>query len=303
MSPSPRHVEYRPATHDDYDAVVDFTEQTWSDLEVEVSDYLPDVYHDWIEGEDRRTIVADAGEEIAGIAQVVMLSSWEGWAQGMRVNPAFRGDGIGRGINDHLFEWARDQGATVVRNMVFSWNQAGLGQSRALGYEPVTEFRWLHPEPDASAVDDVDAYRGSPDAAWTYWTTSDARTHLRGLALDPDESWALRDLTRAMLTRASDTDRLLTVTDDRTRALSYLSRVDDSETEGRLAEYGAGAWADLDAGRELLGAIAADAATRDADTVRVLVPETPQYVSDGARLRAEIAQNPDFVFAADLSGR
>lgn len=303
MSPSPSSVTYRPATHDDYDAVVDFTEETWSGLEVEVSDYLPDVYHDWIDGDDRRTIVADAGDEIAGIAQLVMLSSWEGWAQGMRVNPAFRGEGIGRGINDRLFEWARDQGATVVRNMVFSWNQAGLGQSRALGYEPVTEFRWLHPEPDSAAVGNLDAYRGSPEAAWTYWTTSEARTHLGGLTLDRDESWALRDLTRSMLARASNADRLLTVTDeDGTRALSYLTRLNSTETDGQLAEYGVGAWTDLAAGRELLDAIAADAATRDADTVRVLVPETPGYVSDGARLRTEIAENPEFVFAADLSG-
>lgn len=301
MSRSTEEIEYRPATEDDYDAVVAFTEQTWSDLDVEVSDYLPDVYHDWIDGEGRQTIVADAGADIAGIAQLVMLSPWEGWAQGMRVNPAFRGEGIGRGINDRLFAWARDRGATVVRNMVFSWNQAGLGQSRALGYEPVTEFRWLHPDPDPTAVDDLDAYRNSPEAAWTYWTTSAARDHLRGLALDPDESWALRELTQSMLARASDDGRLLTVTDDGTRALSYLSRVDEGESDERLVEYGVGAWADLDAGRQLLDAIAADAATRDADTVRVLIPETAQFVSDGARLRAEIAQNPDFVLAADLS--
>lgn len=303
MSPSSGEIEYRPATDADYDAVVEFTEETWSDLDVEVSDYLPDVYHEWIAGENRQTIVADAGDAIAGIAQVVMLSDWEGWAQGMRVNPAFRGEGIGREINDRLFAWAREQGAAVVRNMVFSWNQAGLGQSRALGYEPVTEFRWLHPDPDGGAVSDLDAYRGSPEAAWTYWTTAPARDHLRGLALDPDESWAVRDLTRSMLEAAAEEGRLLTVSgEDGTQGFSYLTRVDERESDQRLAEYGVAAWDDLDAGRELLDALAADAATRDAETIRVLVPETPRYVSDGARLRAEIGQMPDFVLAADLSG-
>ena len=303
MSPSSGEIEYRPATDADYDAVVEFTEQTWSDLDVEVADYLPDVYHEWIDGENRRTIVADAGDAIAGIAQVVMLSDWEGWAQGMRVNPAFRGEGIGREINDRLFSWAREQGAAVVRNMVFSWNQAGLGQSRALGYEPVTEFRWLQPDPDAAAVADLDTYRGSPEAAWTYWTTAAARDHLRGLALDPDESWALRDLTRSMLESAAEEGRLVTVSgEDGTRGLSYLTRVDEREGDQRVAEYGVAAWDDLDAGRELLEALAADAAARDAETIRVMIPETPRYVSDGARLRAEIGQTPDFVLAADLSG-
>jgi hypothetical protein len=105
-----------------------------------------------------------------------------------------------------------------------------------------------------------------------------------------------------MLAEAADEDRLLTVSDDDgTHGLSYLTRVDERESDGRLAEYGLGTWSDLDAGQRLLDAIAADAATRDADTIRVLIPETARYVSDGARLRAEIAQNPDFVLAAALS--
>jgi GNAT superfamily N-acetyltransferase len=303
MSRSSGGIEYRPATADDYDAVAEFTERTWSDLDVEVSDYLPEIYHEWIGGEDRHTLVADAGDAIAGIAQVVMLSEWEGWAQGMRVNPDFRGEGIGREINDRLFAWARDAGAAVVRNMVFSWNQAGLGQSRALGYAPMTEFRWLRPDPDATAADALEQYRGSAEAAWTYWTTSAARDHLGGLALDPDESWALRDLTRSTLARAEDDDRLLTVSDaGGTQGLSYLTRVDERESDGRLAEYGVAAWDDLDAGRALLDGIAADASTRNADTIRVLIPETARYVSDGARLRAGIGETPDFVLAADLSG-
>lgn len=303
MGASTGNIEYRPATHDDYEAVVEFTDETWADLAVEVSDYLPDVYHDWIDGDNRQTIVADAGDDIAGIAQVVALSSWEGWAQGMRVNPAFRGEGIGRAINDHLFRWAREQELTVVRNMVFSWNQAGLGQSRALGYEPTTEFRWLHRDPDADAVADLDSYRGEADAAWAYWTTSDARDHLRGLALDTDESWALRELTRETLARAAAEQRLLTVGEETTRGFAYLSRTEDNageDGEQRLVEYGVAAWADLAAGRQLLDAVAADAATRDADTVRLLVPETPRFVSDGAHLRAGIGQNPDFVLSASI---
>lgn len=307
MTSSTEEIEYRPATHDDYEGVVAFTEETWSDADVEASDYLPDVYHDWVDGENRETVVADAGDAIAGISQVVMLSEYEGWAQGMRVNPDFRGEGIGIGMNEVLFSWARQQGATVVRNMVFSWNQAGLGQSRANGFDPVTEFRFLNPEPDSDAVDSLYSYRGNPDAAWSYWTGSDARTHMGGLALDLDESWALRDLTREMLARAAEETSLLAVTDeDGTHALSYRTRTEERETENgeteTWAEYGIAAWEDVDAGEELLAAIRADSAACGADRTRVLIPETAQYVSDGAYLRADISQKADFVLAADLSG-
>jgi len=295
-------VEYRPATHDDYEDVVAFTEETWNDLDVEASDYIPEVYHDWIEGENRRTVVADAGDAIAGIAQMVMLSEYEAWAQGMRVNPAFRGEGVAMGINDDLFAWAREQGATVARNMVFSWNQAGLGQSRANGFDPVTEFRWLHPEPDETAT----AEPGDPDAAWAFWSGSDARDYLGGLGLDIDESWALRDLTREFFERAADETSLLTARDDDgTHGVAYRTRTVEREADGETetwAEYGVAAWADLDAAEQLLAAISADAAACGADRTRVLIPETAEYVTDGAYLRARISEEPDFVLAADLTG-
>jgi len=297
-------IEYRDATGEDYEAVRAFTEETWADLDVEASDYIPDIYHDWIEGEGKKTVVADAGDEIAGIAQFVMLSEYEGWAQGMRVNPDFRGRGIGSAIVETLFEWGRSQGATVARNMVFSWNQAGLGQSRALGFEPVTEFRWLHPEPDGSRDPPATA---DPDAAWAYWSGCEARDQLRGLALDMDHGWALRDLTRGMLARAASESALLTVTDESgTTGLAYRSRLFEADTDAdgksTIAEYGVAGWDGLDTGKVLLDKIAADAADCGADTTRVLIPETADYVSAGAYLKAEIADEPDFVLAADLTG-
>lgn len=248
----------RPAQEADYEDVVAFTQDTWG----EDSDYIPDVFHDWLDdqGDERMTYVADTGEDIAGLAQAVMLSDTEAWSQGMRVNPEYRNHGVGRAIVDSLFEWSHEQGAVVSRNMVFSWNQAGLGQSRGVGFDPVTEFRWLHPDPepgthDETVTDDV-------DAAWSFWTNCEARSHLRGLALDMDESWALRELTPELLERAREETALFAVTDgDGTRAMGFRTRTherenDDGEME-TWAEYGVGAWADIDAAETLLSSIAA----------------------------------------------
>jgi GNAT superfamily N-acetyltransferase len=298
-------LEFRPATHDDYDRVAAFTQDTWDDA----SDYIPDVYHDWIEGEGKRTLVADAGEDIAGIAQCVLLSEHEAWGQGIRVNPDFRGQGVASAITHHLFDWAREQGATVMRNMVFSWNEAGLGQSRATGYEPATEFRWLHPDPDPTATEAVDSgltVVDEPAVAWTAWLDSDARDHLRGLGLSLDESWALQELTRELFGRVAEETALFAVTGDGgTTGCSYRTRVYDRENDDGVpetwAEYGVATWTDLETAETLLAAIAADAAAAGADRTRVLVPEVPRYVSDGAYLRAGISEEPDFVLAAELT--
>lgn len=301
-----RRLTVRQAREEDYEEVVAFTRNTWADRDG--SDYIPRIYHDWIAGDRKRTVVADSGDDIAGICQAVMLSPYEAWAQGMRVNPAFRGQGVSSALNDALFEWASEQGATVCRNMVFSWNDAGLGGSRGAGFEPVTEFRWAHPEPDPEVHPEL-VVKNDPAAAWDYWTNSAAREHLAGLALDLEESWALSELTRKNLQQAASETSVFAVVDDGTRGIAYRTRTyeresdsEDDETKQGV-EYGVGAWDDLSAARSLFAAISADAAAVDADRTRVLIPETPRSVSDAAWLRAGISDEPDFVLAADLSER
>ncbi|MFC7074458.1 GNAT family N-acetyltransferase [Halovenus rubra] len=289
----------REATHDDYDGVRAIAAETWGG-----DDYLTDVYHDWLDGENKHTLVATVDGEVAGIAQVVLLSDHEAWCQGLRTAPEHRGNGISEAITYNLFDWARNQGAVVSRAMVYSWNQAGLGQSRATGYDPVTEFRWVRPDPEEGSVPSTISY--DPDGAWSYWTTSDARETLSGLSLSMNESWAAQELTPALLRRAAEETRVLTLTDNEgTHGFTYRSRTFERETDNgeteQVAEYGVAAWDDIETAQTLLRAIKADGAASGADSTRVLIPETAQYVSDGAVLRANIGDEPDFVMAADLT--
>ena len=61
-------VGVRPARADDYDDVVAFAEGTWADRGR--SDYIPRIYHDWIEGPDggdrQRTLVGTADGDVVG---------------------------------------------------------------------------------------------------------------------------------------------------------------------------------------------------------------------------------------------
>jgi GNAT superfamily N-acetyltransferase len=310
MTPdTPPEFELRGARPEDHEAVVDFTEDTWPERG---DDYVPHVYEDWMEteGEDQRTLVLDpVGESgLAGIAQAVLLSKHEAWAQAMRVNPDYRGLGVSPRLTNGLFDWAAESGASVCRNMVFSWNEAGLGHSRSVGFEPVTEFRWAHPDPDPEA--DVGAFEvtEAPEAAWTCFQGSEAAGHLRGLTLDPGESWALSECSIDRFRwAAEETTSIALVDDDRVRACSYRTREYEREDEDGAvetwAEYGVGVWSDLDAARGLFAAVARDAAGVGADRTRVLIPETPRHVTDAAYARAGISDEPDFVLAKDLAGR
>ncbi|OYR46212.1 GNAT family N-acetyltransferase [Halorubrum sp. Eb13] len=345
--------EARPA---DADAVAAFTRDTWGERH---EDYLPRVFPEWVAADDpdRGTFVAtlppeaidgsdavagnddrDPGdtviegdgagaaapgepEAVVGCIRGALLTEWEAWGQGIRVDPAARGFGVGTALSTGALDWARDRGATVCRNMVFSWNIAGLGQSRAVGFEPATEFRFAEPEPAADVGDPETAATASdsdglrvldgpdPNAAWAFWADSDARDHLGGLALDDGEPWACSELTRERLRVAADDDRLLAVAGaDALAGFAVRARVserpgdDGDDAPERVAVYGAAAWRDVDAAGALYKSIAADAAAVDADAARVLIPETVEHVSDTGANRVPVAGEPDFVMRADLTG-
>lgn len=330
-------VVVREARPDDADAVAAFTQDTWGERH---EDYIPRVFPEWAESDDpdRGTFVATlppkaiAGhdavretgdrEAVVGCIQGALLTEWEAWGQGIRVDPAARGFGVGTALSNAALDWAREHGATVCRNMVFSWNIAGLGQSRAVGFEPATEFRFAEPDPDAATTTEtattVEAATAAadrsvpapiadpdPNAAWAFWVDSDTRDHLCGLALDPDESWACSELTRDRLAVAADEGRLLAVAGDTLAGFAVRTRVSErTSDEGpvRTAEYGVAAWRDADAAGALYQSIAADAAAAGSDATRVLIPETVEHVSDTGANRVPVAAEPDFVMSADLTG-
>ncbi|WP_408957295.1 N-acetyltransferase family protein [Natrinema sp. 74] len=301
-------IEIRRATHDDYEAVADFTSDIWPERG---GDYIPRIYHDWLEDEHRqgkKTFLAEVDGDAAGIVQGVMLSEDEAWFQGMRVAADHRRQGISSRLNEATFEWAREQGATVGRVMIFSWNADSLGAARSSGYEPITEFRFAHRGPDAAASG-PSRVSNDPIAAWRYWTHSNARAHLTGLGLAPEESWAVRELTGDDFERLGEKTAVFAVErDDGLAGVGYRTRTVErpaDETESgepeTWAEYGLGAWDDVDAARSLFAAVARDAAALEADATRIAIPETARFVTDAAATGAAIAEEPDIVLGIDLT--
>jgi hypothetical protein len=190
--------------------------------------------------------------------------------------------------------------------LVFSWNTAGLGLSRAVGFEPVCEFRWIEPDPDPDAEAEGPSgfdVLSEPSAAWSAFRGSDADRRLAGVGLALEVSWARAELPRERFARA---DATFVVADaERARGTTYRTRTferesDDGESE-RWAEYGVGSWDDHESFRSLIAAVARDAAELGVDRTRMLLPETPRHVSDAAYARVELSEDSDFVFERDLT--
>ncbi len=301
-SPGPRTVNVRRARADDYDDVAEFTGPgtTWPGREA--SDYLPEVFPKWVasDGEHQRTFVAERDGTVVGVVQGALLTPHEGWAQGIRVAPEVRGTGVGTALTEAVFEWARERGRSVVRNLVFDWNAAGMAQSRSVGFEPCGALRWgyVDPDPREPSLEVTDG----ADGAWLYWTDSDAREVLGGLGFDFDRSWALAELTRERLGRAATV--FAVERDGRTRGASYRSRTferenEEGETE-RWAEYGAAGWRDVESACVLVSAVATDAERAGADRARIAIPETARHLSAFAVGGGELDERASFVFGAEL---
>lgn len=325
----------RRATEADIAPVAEFTRETWH--ERDVGDYMPRLFPEWVASDDehQRTLVLDTREEgaaersgrpdvddLAGVVQGELLTDHEGWVQGLRVNPTYRGEGCGARLLNAALDATREMGAAVARCMIFSWNAPSLGLCRSVGFRPTTEFRWAYPDPDAAVDPESDGFSvtSDPDAAWEFWIDSDVRDHLGGLALDQAEWWALSGLTHDNLRDAAADGRLFTVsrqsgsswTDRGTRGFTCRVRtferpigIDPGDAESTRepelwAEYAVGAWASPGAARVVLRAAARDAAEIGADRARVLVPESAQWISDVALARGGLADEPDVVLTADL---
>lgn len=287
-------IRIRPARQSDHDAVCRLCEDIWSDRD---GDYLPRVYPQWIRGDDRNTLVAIDDTDVVGIAQCVLLTPHEAWCQGLRVHEDKRGQGIAATIMQELFAWARKRGATVARSMVFSWNRAGMGVARGVGFEPTTSFRFVTPAPSGDELPAAVVYDG--ERGWNYWQQSDANSHLHGLGLDDSESWAMRKLKFDDMTN----NRTLTIADGEVTGVALRGRRENFDDKGetiRRQEYIATAWDDLSAANTLFRAIAFDANEQGATHTRVVIAEDITAISDAAAAGVPIDAEPHFIFSFDL---
>lgn len=292
-------ISLRKATIDDRGAVDALCTDIWPE---HGPDYLPRVYADWIEGDDKHTLLAERDGTCLGIAQCVKLTENEAWCQGLRVHPDWRGNGVAKQLLHRLFEWARTNGATVARSMVYSWNAAGMGIAQAAGFRPVTSFRWAYPA--VSANGSQPRFDGFGDISWEVWSSSEAATWLNNLGLSTKESWALVEYTPERIRELGTDDRTYAIVEDDTRAVTirgreYSETIDDSSVLGQ--EYVFATWSSPDAMQELFDAISADAHATGAERARVLLPELPSYVAAVASNRTAIDDAPHYIFGADLT--
>ncbi len=129
--------EIRSARPEDRDAVLAFCAQTW-----EWGDYIEYVWDKWLHDPNGVLLVAIMDGKPVGVEHMHMLSSTEAWLEGMRVDPAYRRQGVAAAITHEIIAEAMRSGAKVARLITESTNSNSIrlverGSMRLVGaYAP-----------------------------------------------------------------------------------------------------------------------------------------------------------------------
>src|SRR2546423_14642906 len=93
--------EIRPARPEDREAVLAFCEQTW-----EWGDYIEYVWDEWLHDSKGILFVATIDGKYVAVSHLQMLNERDAWLEGMRVNHAYRQNGLAKDLNEVMLEEA-----------------------------------------------------------------------------------------------------------------------------------------------------------------------------------------------------
>ncbi len=127
----------RDALASDKQPILEFCHQTW-----DWGDYIEGVWDDWFNDQHGGLRVGEVDGKPVGVNKLTMLSADEGWLEGMRLNPDYRGRGYTYQFMSDVAQLAEQRGAAALRLATASSNvpiqkvAERLGLRRAAVFTP-----------------------------------------------------------------------------------------------------------------------------------------------------------------------
>ena len=216
----------RDARLSDRAEVLELTANTW-----DFGDYIEYVFDDWLSDASGRFLVAEDRESgrIAAIDKLSFLSPTEAWFEGLRVNPAFRGHGLGAGLQTFMIGEARRLGARKVRFVTNITNQQVHRMAYRDGFsmQRVVRFwKWVDegvgiglpsPLPEDGSTILRPASRDEAHPLYDWWRRASAH-RTAGLI---HENWSYKETSAEEWTQRA-TDGCLLVAEDADLGVSVL---------------------------------------------------------------------------------
>jgi Acetyltransferase (GNAT) family len=222
----------RMARPEDRAAVLSFASTTWNG-----SDYIPEVWDDWVVPSEGVMLVATVGAATGGqgprdlsgrdlqvgqpvaMSRVTMLSPTEAWLEGIRVDPRVRGMGVATDLQVAELQWVAAHQAKVVRYIT---GAANVASQRLGAHHGLLELgRWRTHGSHADAPAAAAAWAATTEArlerldhadehAWDRVSGDAAYAQAQGLY--EYRPWAFQELTGDRFARHVARGEVLTAT-------------------------------------------------------------------------------------------
>ncbi len=139
-------IEIHEPREEDRSAILAFCAHTW-----EWGDYIEQKWDEWLSDPAGVLLAAFLEERPVGIVHIQMLTETEAWLEGMRVDPYYRQQGIARRLSEEAMAEAMRRGATIIRLLTDSTNEASMRLFEQARFQPVGTFA-LYTAPPLDAV-------------------------------------------------------------------------------------------------------------------------------------------------------
>ncbi len=185
----------RIARPEDRPAIAEWTVDTF-----EWGDYVSDAFDDWLADEAGTILVAEVDGAPVAMGRIAMVAPTEAWAQGMRVHPDHRRQGLATTVSTAMWDWARDRGARIVRLAIDERNTPSQAQVTGMGFRRMSDWhrgvRAVGDPPDGMRVPQPERLDDAPSAeaelAYVSWSSGDLARVARGLLAI---GWVWRTMT------------------------------------------------------------------------------------------------------------
>jgi GNAT superfamily N-acetyltransferase len=281
-------LSFRPVRPEDKDRIIAFTFNTWGDNE---DDYIKDVFAEWLANQRGEFTAAVIDDQVVGIAKLTDMGDDEWWFEGLRIDPAFRRQGIAARLSRYPVALAKRLGGKVVRYMTGGGNVGSQAIGARAGFEHIITYAAYLTEaslefalPVQLTIQDVPAV--------LRWIDSSLMRYLRGVYR---VAWSAKTLTEAEIRRALDAQLVYGLKDEvgQITAWALLRDQDEEDTEDgdrkrlRVDHFDG----ELSAVTELGKRMRALAATQDRKVVSAGICDYPPLVQ--ALVEAGYTLNPD----------
>ncbi|MEP0899624.1 GNAT family N-acetyltransferase [Nodosilinea sp. FACHB-13] len=127
------NLHIRPALPTDKPTILNFCQHTWNNE----TDYIASVWDLWSADLSGHILVADFNGQPIGMTRLVQLSTTEGWWEALRVDRAYRRQGIGTKLINAALDLSHSLGLTTVRACVSVANTSMHPLMNQQGFKPL----------------------------------------------------------------------------------------------------------------------------------------------------------------------